>query len=58
MFLRHLILTVVVIACAVMALLVSKLLGANSARSMQMALYFVVAILVAGFLWLNYRKHN
>jgi len=41
-----------------MALLVSKLLGANSARSMQMALYFVVAILVAGFLWLNYRKHN
>ena len=56
MFLRRLIVAVVIIACGLVALIISKLLGTDVTRSMQIALFFMVGALVVCFIWLKYRN--
>jgi carbon starvation protein CstA len=56
MFQRRLIVAVTIIVAAVLAFVISKLLGASPARLMQVFLYLFIGLLVAAFAWSKYRK--
>jgi hypothetical protein len=54
--LRHLIVTVVIFVGVLVGLSVSRMLGTNPIKSMQVVLSFAVGALVIGFIWLRNRK--